>query len=205
MIGHQRRQADAQIDDSTFGNVARHAGGDLITVQTLHVGSSMTGWTSVVKQRCVKRRPRPKSAPRASRKCPASRRFRDPVRPARPLRAPARSVHFAAVAMIGPKLRAVLRYVRLPQRSPRSCLHQREVGMDRILQHVAAAVDDARFLALRQLRAIAGRREETRRCRRPPRGCARRDCPAAPAPARFRRRDTTRRTRRSPSGAETSR
>ena len=39
-------------------------------------------------------------------------------------------------------------------------LDQREVGVDRRLQHVVAAVDQARLLALGQQRAVSGRREE---------------------------------------------
>ena len=46
----------------------------------------------------------------------------------------------------------------------------------------------ARLLALGELGAVRGRREEARRCRRPRRGCARRACPAAPARARSRPR-----------------
>ena len=67
--------------------------------------------------------------------------------------------------------------------------------MDRILEHVVAAVDVARLLALGELGAVAGRREERADARRRPRGCARRGCPAAPVRARSRRRGRARRRR----------
>ena len=42
------------------------------------------------------------------------------------------------------------------------CLHEREVGPERLLEHVSLAFDDARFLAFGDDRAVRGRREEAR-------------------------------------------
>ena len=73
-------------------------------------------------------------------------------------------------------------------------LHEREVGLQRRLEHVVAPVDDARLLALGDDGAVAGRREEAADARRRPRGCARRTCPAGPARVRARRSGTGART-----------
>ena len=82
---------------------------------------------------------------------------------------------------------------------------QRDVAVDRVLQHVGAAVDLAGLLALGERRADRRSGRRTRRSRRRRRASARPGCPAAPARARSCPRGRARRRPTSPSAAGTSR
>ena len=69
-------------------------------------------------------------------------------------------VSVAAVAIIGLKLRAVLRYQRLPRASARSAYTSATSPLIGLLEHLQHAVDLALLLALGQQRAGADGREE---------------------------------------------
>ena len=94
VLGDQRGQADAEIDVGAFRNVARDARGDLVAIELLHqaafLSEGVIRTTRFTKMPGVTM-PSGSSAPSStiSRTCTTVQR--------------------AALAMIGPKLRAVLR------------------------------------------------------------------------------------------------
>src|SRR5437762_2387936 len=102
VIGHQRRQADAEIDVRALGNVARHARGHLIAIELFHQAAFLRDGAILI-TRCTKM---PGVTITSGSSAPSSTVSRTCT-----------TVHRAAAAMIGAKLRAVLRYTRLPQRS----------------------------------------------------------------------------------------
>src|SRR5690606_29204397 len=103
--GDQRRQADAQVHIGAFGNVACHPRGDLVAIVSIHKDGSRD-WRQI---RLLTKMPGVTTASGSS----------SPSSQTRPTEA---MVWRAAMAITGPKLRAVLRYTRLPQRSPASAL-----------------------------------------------------------------------------------
>src|SRR5690606_436210 len=102
VVAHLGGQADAQIDDTAFGDVLGHAGRHLLTIQRCHF-CSPTATT-----RCTNR--------------PGVTMASGSSSPSSTTASTWAMVVLAAVAMMGPKLRAVLRYTRLPQRSARCAL-----------------------------------------------------------------------------------
>src|SRR3546814_463709 len=109
VVGHQRGQHDAQVDVGAFGNVLRDTGGDLVAGQfAAHCCSLAAGAVSICTTRLTKMPGVTTASGSSSPSSTTSRTWATATR--------------AALAMMGPKLRAVLRYTRLPQRSPRSAL-----------------------------------------------------------------------------------
>jgi hypothetical protein len=117
VVGDQRRQADAEVDDGPVGDVARDP--------RRHLGAAPLRFAIA------------RSRPAAE----AAGAGRDAVDADDPLdedpgvttpsgsRLPSRTISCTVAIVVfaghrhhGPKLRAVMRYVRLPQRSPRSAL-----------------------------------------------------------------------------------
>src|SRR5688500_15559490 len=92
LVGHHRRQTDAEVDVRTFGNVARNTRRHLLAVELFHQCFT-TRLTKIPGVTMCSGSSSPSST--VSRTCTTE--------------------IFAAAAMIGPKLRALLRYVRLPQ------------------------------------------------------------------------------------------
>jgi hypothetical protein len=92
MVGHQRRQADAEVDVSALGDVARDARGDLVAVELLHA-ALLSG------------------AMRTTRftKMPGVTTTSGSSSPSATVSRTCATVILAAAAMIGPKLRAVMR------------------------------------------------------------------------------------------------
>src|SRR5260221_14461901 len=117
MIGHHGRQPDAEIDIGAFGNILGDARGHLVAVPFVHAASFDVSFLNP-------------AGPVALRATLTMRCTKMPgVTTASGSRAPSSTtscteamVSLAALAMIGPKLRAALRYTRLPQRSPASAL-----------------------------------------------------------------------------------
>ena len=153
MVGDQRRQADAEVDVRAFGDVARDARGHLVAAERFiagpHAAACGCGPRVATLDRddalhedarrddgfgieLAERHDLVHLRDRAFR-----RRRHDRAEVARGL----------AVDEVAPAVAAL-------------GLDQREVGVDRVLEHVAAAVDRARLLALGERRAVAGRREE---------------------------------------------
>src|SRR5437764_15391812 len=102
MIGNHGRQADAQVHIGAFGNVVRYARCHLVAGQTFHF------YASCLTTRCTK--------------IPGVTIASGSSSPSGTISLTCAMVTLAAMAMMGPKLRAVLRYTRLPQRSPRCAL-----------------------------------------------------------------------------------
>ena len=104
VVGHQRRQTDAQIDIRAFGNVTRHAGRHFVpraTFETLFHDS-------------VHAASLPGAAVRATlttrvTKMPGETMFSGSSAPNSTVSNTCAIEHLAALAMIGPKLRAALR------------------------------------------------------------------------------------------------
>ena len=98
MIGHQRGQADAEVHVSTFRNVLGHTGGHMIAVEFLH-GQLPTRVVAAISDtlttRCTKM---PGVTMCSGSSAPSSTMWRT-----------AATVVLAAIAIAGPKLRAVLR------------------------------------------------------------------------------------------------
>ena len=154
VIGDQRRQADAQVDVRAFGNVAGDAGGHLVAAVTVH--------RDVPRRRLAVAIDRDRRVDRDDALDEDSRRddvFRVEA---------AQRDHFAhlrdrALGRAGHDRPEIARGLAIDEVAPAVALlglDQREVGVDRILEHVVAAVDDARFLAFGQQRAVAGGREK---------------------------------------------
>src|SRR6185503_4917604 len=84
---HQRGQADAQVHVGALGDVACHARGNLVSIKALHQWNFITRLTNI-----------PGVTTCSGSICPSSTVSRTCT-----------TVHFAAAAMMGAKLRAVLR------------------------------------------------------------------------------------------------
>src|SRR5690606_7583580 len=108
VVGHQRGQADAQVDIGALGDVLRDAGGDLVAGQFAAHCCSLAAGASICTTRLTK--------------MPGVTMFSGSSSPSSTISRTCATATRAALAMMGPKLRAVLRYTRLPQRSPRSAL-----------------------------------------------------------------------------------
>src|SRR5699024_4865754 len=98
VVGHAGGQADAQVHVGALGNIPGHPFGHLFSAQSAHAAPP------VATTRCTKM---PGVTMCSGSSAPSSTTSETWA-----------IVVAAAVAMIGPKLRAALRYTRLPQRSP---------------------------------------------------------------------------------------
>src|SRR4051812_2115332 len=94
VVCDERRQADAQIDVRAFGNVARHARRHLVAIELFHQAAFLSIEPTFT-TRCTKM---PGVTTSSGSRAPSSTVSRTCT-----------TVHRAAAAMIGAKLRAVLR------------------------------------------------------------------------------------------------
>src|SRR6185436_204475 len=94
MIGDQGRQADAEVDDRAVGNVARHARRHLVAIELFHQAAFCSG-AAIFTTRFTK--------------MPGVTTISGSSAPSSTVSRTCTTVHFAALAMIGAKLRAVLR------------------------------------------------------------------------------------------------
>src|SRR4051794_20021874 len=94
VICDECRQADAEIHVRAFGDVARDAGGHLVSIELLHHAAFLRPG-AIFTTRCTKM---PGVTTASGSSAPSSTVSRTWT-----------TVHFAAIAMIGAKLRAVLR------------------------------------------------------------------------------------------------
>src|SRR6266481_9063669 len=121
VVGNQRRQPDAEVDHGAFGNVPRHPRRHLVTIELVHAALLFSAvhaaWLPASDAAA-------ELATRTTRltKMPGVTIASGSSAPSSTISWTCTTAHRAAVAMIGAKLRAVLRYTRLPQRSPRSAL-----------------------------------------------------------------------------------
>src|SRR6185369_8913372 len=92
VVGDQRGQADAEIDIGAVGNIARDARGDLVAIELFHAAF-------LIRSRRITR----------CTKIPGVTTVSGSSSPSSTVSRTCATVHFAAAAMIGPKLRAVLR------------------------------------------------------------------------------------------------
>src|SRR3546814_11683307 len=102
VVGNAGRQADAGVHVGALGDVAGHARGHLVAGRAAHASPP------VETRRCTK--------------MPGVTTDSGSSSPSATTPDTWAMVHAAAIAISGPKLRAVLRYTRLPQRSPRCAL-----------------------------------------------------------------------------------
>ncbi len=101
VIADQGGQADAEIDHGTIGNVFGHAGGHLIAGQALHIldllGAQAAAWLA------------PSTLTTRLTNNPGVTMCSGSSSPSSTISLTCTMGHLAAIAMIGPKLRAVLR------------------------------------------------------------------------------------------------
>src|SRR6185295_13979036 len=94
VVCDQSRQADTEVDDRAVGNVARHARRHLIAIELFHHATFCRG-TAILTTRFTKM---PGVTTISGSRAPSSTVSRTWT-----------TVHFAALAMMGAKLRAVMR------------------------------------------------------------------------------------------------
>src|SRR5678809_1437771 len=94
VITHQRRQADAEVHHRAVGNVARHARRHLVAIELFHQAAFCNG-AAIFTTRLTK--------------MPGVMIASGSMPPSSTVSRTCTTVHFAALAMIGAKLRAVLR------------------------------------------------------------------------------------------------
>src|SRR5881396_17914 len=112
VVPDQRRHADAEVDVRAFGDVACDARGDLVTAEFRVVPAAARIAVAFFRGTFTTR----------VTKIPGVTMHSGSSAPSATVSYTCAMVHFAALAMVGPKFRALFLYTRFPQRSPFSAL-----------------------------------------------------------------------------------
>ena len=144
-VGHQRRQADAEVDVGALGDVARHARRHLLAVEFFHQAAFLSVAATFTTRLTKIPGVTTTSGSMLAQLDGLAHLHHGALRRRRHDRREVARAH--AVGEVAPAVGAV-------------GLDQRVVGVDRILEHVVAIADAPRLLALGELGAVGGRREE---------------------------------------------
>ena len=140
VVGHEGRQADAEVDVRAVVELGGGAGGHLLAGQGHAQDSSRSRRHGALLDALVGGLLGGQRHAPAARRCRAGARRRGRARRARRAPRPRRSSTRPAIAASGLKLRAALVEHQVAVAVALPGAHQREVGDDRLLEHVLALV-----------------------------------------------------------------